>query len=161
MISLKDINKAIIEQVKISAFPNIVKLDKLTINEVDAITMQIMFASTDIRESITRPSFYAEFGNNRTGKFNKNNKERTVTVKLYYFASDPKKHKLENLEIQELLEEIFIDGLVTDDFIIEILKLEFDTIDSVLVCEMELYTIEDIRPNEDHIESMENIEVKI
>ena len=91
----------------------------------------------------------------------KNNKERTVTVKLYCFASDPKKHKIENLEIQELLEEIFIDGLVTDDFVIEIIELEFDTIDNVLVCEMELYTIEDIRPNEDDIESMENIEVKI
>lgn len=128
------------------------------------------FASTDIREGITRPSFFVEFNNNTTGLFNQNNKERTVTAKIYYFPIEKQKNKIELLEVQDYLSNIFLKYLkINDNFWINLDTVEFEIVDGVLITSLDIYTVEDIseelftdtvhsKENENN-ENMENIEI--
>lgn len=131
IITLKDINTAIVSQIKEG-------LSNTTYSTVD-------FASTDIKEIVVRPSFYIEFADNKTGRFNNSNKERTLNTKVYYFPTDKYKYKIELMEVQGYLEDIFLEYLkVTDDFYIDINEIDFDITSGVLICTISLYTIEDI-----------------
>lgn len=67
------------------------------------------FSTTDIKEKVVRPSLYIEFADNKTGAFNICNKERTLSTKIYYFPKDKYQFKIELLEMQSYLENIFLD----------------------------------------------------
>ena len=117
------------------------------------------FASTDIKESITRPSFYIEFEDNKTGSFNSNSKERTTNIKIYYFPKDRIKYKLELMDIQDYLENIFLKYVkINDGFYVNVNELDFDIVDGVLICSLELYILEDISEEifADTVQSKEN-----
>ena len=158
MITLKDISNAIINQTYSG-------LANTTYNTVK-------FSSTDIKVKITRPSLFLEFDSNRIGLFNANNKERTLSAKVYYFPSDVSKFKIEDMEVQGYLENIFLKYLVVNDtFVINITEIDFTITDGVLTCTMELYTVEDIT-NEvfadtaqstvnDNTENIEDLEINI
>jgi hypothetical protein len=156
MITLKDINTAIVNQV--------------TNGLANTAYNTLKFSSTDIKEQVTRPSFFLEFDSNKTGSFNANNKERTLSAKIYYFPSDVSKYKIENMEIQGYLEDIFLKYLVINDtFYININELDFSIITGILICTMELYTLEDISDEvfadtvqstaNDNTENMEDLEI--
>jgi hypothetical protein len=131
MITLKDISNAIITQV--------------TNGLVGTLYSAISFAMTDIKEKVTRPSFFLEFDSNKAGRFNAVCKERTLSAKIYYFASDISVYKEEIIAVQGYLEDIFLEYLaVNDSFIIDIAELDFTVNGGALICTMELYTIEDI-----------------
>lgn len=134
MISLKDINKAIINQVT-----------NYLINDIKY--KNIDFASTDIIENIKRPSFYINFNDNKTNLLLASSKERTVQVQLFYFVKDIIKSKIELLEMQEILENIFFKHIkVNDSFYIPITECIFDINkkDGYLILNLELYTLEEI-----------------
>lgn len=154
MVTLEDINIAIVNQ--------------MTQGLINSSYSAVEFSSTDIKEEIIRPCFYVEFFKNKTGKFNANNKERKLTTKLYYFAADPTKYKLELMEIQDLLEGIFLEGLkVNDNFIINIdngIEFDIDKQNGFLIATFDLYTIEEIPTNDDNIQYidtlyMDNLEI--
>lgn len=145
MISLKDINKAIVSQVKEGL--------------KDTQFKEVGFATTDITEKISRPSFFIEFSNNKTGLFNAHLKERNLKTKIYYFAKNKIKPKLELMNMQEELEKIFLRKIkVNEDFYIPIVENEFETDkeNGYLVLEMNLYTLEMIEDTEE-VEFMEEL----
>ena len=148
MVTLEDINKFIVKQVKQG-------LINTTYNVVG-------FSSTDIKEEIIRPCFYIEFFKNKVGKFNASNKERKLTTKLYYFALSPNKYKIELMEIQDLLEGIFLEGLrVNDTFIIPIndgIEFDIDKANGFLIATFDLYTIEEI-PEDENIPYMDDLQI--
>lgn len=156
MITLKDISNAIISQVANGL--------------VNTPYSTVKFSSTDIKEKVERPSFFLEFDSNKTGLFNATNKERTLSAKIYYFAPDISEYKVENIEVQGYLEDIFLKYLsVNETFYIDITELDFNSSGGVLVCTMELYTIEDISDEvfadtvqstvNDNTENMEELEI--
>lgn len=147
MITLKDINKAIVTQVK----------EGLR----DTPYVNVGFSSTDIEKSIIRPSFYVEFLSNKTGRFNANNKERTLHIQLFYFPTMHIKNKMEILEVEGLLEDVFIDSLkINDNFIIPINEVDFDITDGTLIANIELYTIEEIEDT-DTIPLMDTLDINL
>ena len=107
----------------------------------------MVFATTDIVEDITRPSFYIDFTNNKTNLMLSNAKERNVELQLFYFTQNREKPKLELLEIQDLLSNIFISHLKIIDDYIHISECYFDINkkDGYLTLNLELYSLEDIQ----------------
>ncbi|KOF56813.1 hypothetical protein AGR56_09110 [Clostridium sp. DMHC 10] len=148
MVALEDINKSIVKQVKQGL--------------INTAYNAVGFSSTDIKEEIIRPCFYVEFFKNKTGKFNASNKERKLTTKLYYFALNPNKYKLELMEIQDLLEGTFLEGLkINDNFIINIddgIEFDIDKQNGFLTATFDLYTIEEI-PQDESIPYMDNLQI--
>ena len=120
------------------------------------------FSSTSIVENITRPSLYLDFENNATNKFNHDLKERNLNVKLFYFAKNRDKSKIELLKIQDLLENLFLEELkITDSFYFPSGEVEFDVnkTDGYLTVSLELYSLEEI-DRIDLSEPMETIDFK-
>ncbi|WP_338417248.1 phage tail terminator family protein [Clostridium botulinum] len=114
MVTLKEINKAIVQQVK-EGLENTAYKD-------------IQFSSTDIREKITRPSFYVDFTENKTSLLNGEAEQRNFDVRLFYFAQNREQNKIEMLEIQDLLSLIFQTGIkVSENYYISVFECEFDS----------------------------------
>lgn len=157
IITLSNIQVAIQNQIIAG-----MKGTQFEIDESDSeVPKGVIFTSTDITEEITRPSIYIKFENNKSGLFNKHNKERTVEVSLYYFAKERENCKLELLEMEELLENIFLEDLkVSESFFIPIEYVEFDSNkkDGFLIMSMELYTIEELE-DKDTSELMEQLTI--
>ncbi|HID0883066.1 phage tail terminator family protein [Clostridium botulinum] len=107
-------NKAIVQQVK-EGLENTAYKD-------------IQFSSTDIREKITRPSFYVDFTENKTSLLNGEAEQRNFDVRLFYFAQNREQNKIEMLEIQDLLSLIFQTGIkVSENYYISVFECEFDS----------------------------------
>lgn len=141
IINLKNINKAIIDQV----------IEGLK----DTQFKDVKFSTTDIREKIVRPCFYLEFNSNETGLINKFIKERTLETKLYYFCKDKEKPKIEIMEIQEQLENIFLRYVkVKDDFYMYVRDVSFyvNKNDGFLIMDLELYSLEMIEEDSQGVE---------
>jgi len=141
MIGLKDIKKAINDKIKAN-FSN------------------IKIQSTDIKEGFKRPSFYVKIDNNRDNKFNPSSKEKTVTIRIYYFPNSKYENEVELLETQDTLENIFLEGLqVNDGFYIPTLdnELNFTTTDGVLQLAFDLYCIQLL--DEEDAEPLDDLEI--
>lgn len=120
--------------------------------------------SDDSTVSIIRPSFRVKIDNSKTGKFNSNNKERTLTVRVYFFAKDSKKYKIDNLKMQDMLENAFLEDVkVTDTFYMPIISedgVTSDVVDTVLECSFDLYSIEEIVDTTEY-EPMEELHLNL
>ena len=127
MLSLKDIVKAVNNEISLN-FPNI------NIN------------SKDIKEGFKRPSFFIDIENDKTNKFNAVTKDKTLTIRIYYFPSDKYQNRVELLEMQDKLENMFYQGLKINDNTFIPLADDMDAIvvDGVLQISLYLYTIEEI-----------------
>lgn len=131
MIGLLEINEAINNKItkalKGSSFENV---------EISA---------GDLKEPIIRPSLKVILGDGTAGKFNSCMKERTLTCRVYFFASDLRKYKIENTKVQDLIENEFLTPIkVTDTFFIEVDEVETIVSDTVLICSFDIKTLEDI-----------------
>lgn len=129
MIGIKDVIKAINTQLNTN-FPT------------------VTISSTDIKEKIIRPSFYVDLEQNDSIQINSMCKENTLTVRIYYFPLDRNNNRIELLDAQEKLNNIFLKGLrVNDDFYIYLIAdnpLEFVVVDGVLQLKLELYYVQQI-----------------
>lgn len=126
MVGLKDIIKAINTKIKVN-FPN------------------IDIQSTDIKEDFNRPCFYVEIDDNKANKLNPSSKEKTLTIRIYYFPKDRYENRIELLETQDTLENMFFEGLeVNQDFYISTLDndLNFTITDGVLQLSFDLYYVQ-------------------
>lgn len=131
MITLLEINKAINEKIKHAL--------------ADSEFSSVPIIASDLSEPIVRPSLKVFLEDGTTGKFNSCMKERTLTVRVYFFATDLKKYKIENTKVQDLIENEFLTPLkVSDTFIVDIDEVEVNTTDTVLVCNFNIETLEDI-----------------
>lgn len=131
MITLLEINQAINDKI-------IHSLSKSEFNTVKII-------ASDLSEPIIRPSLKVILDDGNTGKMNSYMKERTLQVKVYFFASDLKKHKIENTKVQDLIENEFLTPIkVTETFYIDIDEVNSTVSDTVLICSFNIETLEDI-----------------
>ena len=144
MITLKQINKAINDTIKGA-------LSDTNFSDVPIIsedTQEALKKGPDgSTNSVIRPSIKVKLERSKTEKFNSCNKERTLTVRVYFFARDRNKYKLDNLEMQDIIENAFLEDVkVTDTFYMPILEDGVDSgvTDSVLQCSFDLYSIEEI-----------------
>ena len=131
MITLLEINKAINEKIKHAL--------------ADSEFSSVPIIASDLSEPIVRPSIKVFLEDGTTGKFNSCMKERTLTVRVYFFATDLKKYKIENTKVQDLIENEFLTPIkVTDTFYIDVDEVEANTSDTVLICSFNIETLEDI-----------------
>ena len=131
MITLLEINKAVNEKIKHAL--------------ADSEFKTVPIIASDLSEPIVRPSLKVFLEDGTTGKFNSCMKERTLTVRVYFFATDLKKYKIENTKVQDLIENEFLTPIkVTDTFYIDVDEVEANTSDTVLICSFNIETLEDI-----------------
>lgn len=94
-----------------------------------------------VDEGITRPSFFVLFDNVKASDFMRETLDREITVRIYYFSSTVDNNEIELLNMQDKLNEIFLeDNLirVNEYMNIEIDGLEFNVTDKVLHCYFDL-----------------------
>ena len=142
MVTYTSIIKAINEKIKTS-FPTI---------HLDA---------SDIAEKILRPSFRTSIDAISTSNFMNVSQDRQITIRIYYFPTDKNKYRIEMLDVQDKLEQAFIDdNIITTDegFIIEIFESSFDLIDGVLHFYFDIQLSEDYNRIND-TENMEDITI--
>lgn len=115
----------------------------------------------DITESIPRPGIKVRLEGTENGKFNALCREKTVTVRIYFFAKDRNKYAIDNLKMQELLENAFLNDLIIEEsFFIPINNVESVVTDGVLICSFDLYMVEEL-PDTDINEPMEDLNINI
>lgn len=130
MVTLLEINKSINDKIK----------HALADSEFNIVPI----VASDLSEPITRPSIKITFDGN-AGKFNMHMKGRTLTCRVYFFASDLKKYKIENTKVQDLIENEFLTPLkVSNSFFVDVDEVESVISDTVLICSFNLETLEDI-----------------
>jgi hypothetical protein len=131
MISLLDINKAINEKIE------------LALAGSDFNTVPII--ASDLSEPNVRPFIKVVLDNGSSRKMNSCMKEQTLQCRVYFFASDLKKYKIENMKVRDLIQNEFLTPLVVSDtFIVDIDEIEANTSDTVLICSFDIETLEDI-----------------
>lgn len=125
---------------------------------------EIKPTAIDFTDGIPRPSIRVIFDNSRTGKFNSNLKERTLTVRVYFYAENKNKYRNDNIEMQDILENAFLEDIkVVDNFympLVEDGEVECEVIDTVLQCSFDLYSLEDIY-DDSNLEPIEEIEMEL
>ena len=115
--------------------------------------------SEDVRAPIVRPSGKVELEDGTDARLLAFGRERTVTFRLYYFAADRDRPKLENLVVRQAIGEAFLDGITVEDTYLGIDEgLSFTVTDGVLVATLDL-TITEPVPEED-AELMETLEYR-
>lgn len=117
---------------------------------------KVKIVAQDLTEPVIRPCIKVEIDSCKSSRL-AHFKEKSLTCRIYYFASDRNKYKIENSIMGDILENAFLDGLkVEEGFLIPIDEVETYVADSVLVCSFDLYTAELI-PIIDTAEPMEQI----
>ena len=131
MISSLDINRAVN-----------VKIEHALANS-EFSTVPVI--ASDLSEPIIRPSLKIFFYDGKSGKMNSCMKEQTLHCRVYFFASNLEKYKIENMKVRELIQNEFLTPLVVNDtFIVDVDEVEASTNDTVLICSFDIETLEDI-----------------
>lgn len=141
MISLQALNKAVCDlyrQALAAAVPK-ARLD-----------------AEDVRGPLKRPSGKVALDEDTAARLLASGQEKSVTFRLYYFATDRDKPKLENLAVRSAIGAAFLNGITVDDMYIGIDDGVSSTVtDGVLETTVDLTWSEPI-PEED-AELMENL----
>lgn len=124
--------------------------------------------STDIRQGYTRPCFYVEMDRDMSNKFNTQLKEKTVSIRIYYFPTTEYDSRIELLSVQDKLEEIFLEGVwITPSFFMPTFQqdgqdngLDFVIVDGILQMQFYLYSMQGL-PDTDDSEPLENLNTNI
>ena len=144
MISLQSLNKAICDRYR----------QALERAGVDAPLL-----AEDVSAPIVRPSGKVELEDGADTRLLSSGRERTVTFRLYYFAADKDRPKLENLAVRQALGEAFLDGITVEEMYLGIDEgLSFTVTDGVLVATLELTLTESVPEAE--AEPMETLEYR-
>ena len=130
MISLLSLNKAVCDRYRQAL--------------EDAGTDAPLLAE-DVSGPIIRPSGKVELEDGADARLLASGRERTVTFRLYYFASDEDRPKLENLAVRQAVGEAFLDGITVEDTYLGIDEgVSFTVTDGVLVGTLDLTLTEPI-----------------
>lgn len=127
------------------------------------VSDEIKITSEDITKGFERPSFFVNLDNIRTEDFKQECKNTSLTVRLYYFSKKIEKNKIELLDMQNLLDEIFLDDSIikiNEEISVEVFSIEYNTIDKVLHCYFDI----EISENYNRIDNtpvVEDIDIEI
>lgn len=99
----------------------------------------------DVSKPIIRPSGKVELEDGTDARLLASGRERTATFRLYYFAKDRDRPKLENLAVRGAIGEAFLDGITVEDTYLGIDEgVSFTVTDGVLVASLELTLTEPV-----------------
>lgn len=142
MISLLAINKAICT---------------LYQQALDAAGTGAKLVAEDVSAPIVWPSGKVELEDGSHARLFHSGQERVVTFRLYYFAADGKRPKLENLAVRSAVGDAFLDGVTVDGTYLGIDEgVSFTVTDGVLVGTLDLTIDEEVPEAEG--EPMETLE---
>ena len=112
---------------------------------LDAAGTGAKLVAEDVSKPIIRPSGKVELEDGTDARLLPSGRERTVTFRLYYFAKDRDRPKLENLAVRDAVGAAFLDGLTVGDTYLGIDEgVSFTVTDGVLVCALDLTLTEPI-----------------
>jgi hypothetical protein len=110
--------------------------------------------------SVIRPSLRVTFDTSESTKFNGQLKERTLPVRIYFFCKDRYKYKADNLAMQDIMENAFLEDVqVTPSFFMPLAddgNVQCSTTDGVLQIAFDLYSLEEIY-DDSNLEPIEDL----
>ncbi len=147
MITILEINQAII--------------GKLGIALEDTAFSEVPFTAEEVKRGIKRPSIKVEISETKDVKVNSLCREKEISVNIYFFAKDRDNYKIDNIKMQNIITETFLDGLFAKEgFYIPIESIESEVSDTVLICSFELYSIELLPDDTAQMDPMEELEFR-
>ena len=147
-MTLKELNKAVCGLVKRAA-------------EASGLGAELM--AEDLSAPIQRPSLKVELEEDRDARAIRHRVEQAITFRVYFFAADQYRPKLDNLAMRQALAEAFRDGGPVGEETVPIDEgLSFTVTDGVLVASMDLTLDQRIIPaEEEDAELMEELNVNL
>lgn len=104
-------------------------------NQLDKTDVEIQ--SRDVREGFNRPSFFVQLDNvERSGT--PTQIELSLTVRIYYFPTDPHEYAIEVLEMQDWLSELFDLKLKVKDRLLPISEINSKVTEGVLQVDFDM-----------------------
>ena len=144
MISLQSLNQAVCDRYR---------------QALDRAGTAAPLLAEDVSGPIIRPGGKVELEDGTDARLLDSGRERTVTFRLYYFAANKDRPKMENLAVRQAVGEAFLDGITVEDTYLGIDEgISFTVTDGVLVATLDLTITEPI-PEADG-EPMETLEYR-
>lgn len=144
MISLQSLNQAVCDRYR---------------QALDHAGTAAPLLAEDVSGPIIRPSGKVELEDGADARLLDSGRERTVTFRLYYFAANKDRPKMENLAVRQAVGEAFLAGITVEDTYLGIDEgISFTVTDGVLVATLDLTITEPI-PEADG-EPMETLEYR-
>jgi hypothetical protein len=150
----------------------LLSVDNIILNAIkDTDFSNINIISKDFSNGVTRPSFRVLYSS-RKGRLNRSSFDRTIKIIILFYAKDRYRYKLDNLEIQDILENAFIEPIAVTNsnnqtcYLSyantngEIDDIDFEVVDTVLHCSFNLYSIEDVY-DDSSLEDMEDLVINL
>ncbi|UUV17372.1 hypothetical protein NRK67_00600 [Fusobacteria bacterium ZRK30] len=134
---------------------------------LETLPGEVEIQSQDIEEGFSRPSFFIELDNIKVDDFMKTSKIRDLTVRIIYFPKDKHINQVELLDMQESLEELFIENNYieilpeTEDreaVLVEVENAKFNENKNILQFQFDI-NLDEYYIREDNYEKMENLEI--
>ncbi|MBX4149509.1 phage tail terminator family protein [Paenibacillus lautus] len=108
-----------------------------------AIAPDVEIQSNDISEGYLTPSFFVELEDVHSSQYGAWGRERSIPVIIYYFPTERQHKQIELLDMQEKLEQGFIQPFeIMKGFTVFPLELNATTTDGVLQLSFDLKTLE-------------------
>lgn len=132
-----------------------------------SVSGEIEVQTQDVEEGFPRPSFFIELDNIKVNDFMKTSKIRDITVRIIYFPKDKHKNQVELLDMQELLEELFIENNYVEvlpeteereSVMVEINDAKFNETKNILQFQFDI-NLDEYYIRENNNEKMENLEI--
>lgn len=145
MIDLKELNKAVCDLYREAL-------------EAAGSAAEILpeLVAEDVPSPIVRPSAKVQMEDGAQARLLASGQEKTVTFRLYFFAADRYRPKMENLAVRQAVGEAFLDGITVGDTYLGIDEgVRFTVTDGVLVAAIDLSWSEPIPEPEGEL--MENL----
>ena len=128
---------------------------------------KVKIESRDFTNGIKRPSIRVLYNSN-SNKFNRQLKERILKIKILFYAEDQYDYKTDNINIQDILENAFLEDLyVQEGFYMpycnsngDIEGIESEVVDGILQCSFNLYSREEIY-DDSNLEDIEDLELDL
>lgn len=149
MVTILEVNKAVNDRLKAAL--------------VGTDFSSVPIVAEDISEPIVRPSLKVGIEYGLNNRFNANCRERSLTCRIYFFAQNRNKYKFDNANMQDILENAFLEDLEIEEvFFVSIDNFESEVSDTVLTCNFDLYAVE-LLPDTDSVnfELMEELNLEM
>ncbi len=139
-MTLKELNRAVCERVK---------------KAVQAAGIQAELIAEDVSAPIVRPSVKVELEDGTDAALSHRMSEQSVTFRIYFFARDPYRPKLDNLAMREALSDVFRAGVETAEGMVPADEgLSFAVADGVLTASLSLLLEQEEPETEEDMENM-------
>lgn len=134
---------------------------------LETLPGEIEVQTQDVEEGFERPSFFVGLDNIKVNDFMKTSKVRDLTVRITYFPKDKHINQIELLDMQESLEELFIENNYieilpeTEDreaVVVEVENAKFPSDKDILQFQFDI-TLDEYYIRETNYEKMENLEI--